>query len=72
MLARSLNKLEHQDFGYQVQGRVLVALQNPPTSYTRPKLAVLYRHWKNGSVVCPESRGPGWLFTTRSPTIGAT
>jgi hypothetical protein len=23
MLARSLNKLEHQDFGYQVQGRVL-------------------------------------------------
>ena len=24
MLARSLNKLEHQDFGYQVQGRVVV------------------------------------------------
>ena len=25
MLARSLNKLEHQDFGYQVRGRVVVA-----------------------------------------------
>ncbi|MCU1275236.1 MAG: efflux pump, inner rane subunit [Bryobacterales bacterium] len=43
MLARSLNKLEHQDFGYQVQRRVLVALQNPPSSYTPPKLAALYR-----------------------------
>ena len=27
MLARSLNKLEHQDFGYQVQGRVVVSLE---------------------------------------------
>ena len=43
MLARSLNKLEHQDFGYQVQGRVVVELHNPPASYTRPKLAALYR-----------------------------
>ena len=30
MLGRSLNKLEHQDFGYGVQGRVLVGLQHPP------------------------------------------
>src|ERR1700674_3039653 len=43
MLARSLNKLEHQNLGYQVQRRVLVALQNPPSSYTAPKLAALYR-----------------------------
>ena len=43
MLARSLNKLEHQDFGYQVQGRVLVDLHNPPASYTLPRLAALYR-----------------------------
>ena len=27
MLARSLNKLEHQDFGYQVQGRVVVVAE---------------------------------------------
>src|SRR5438876_165130 len=43
MLARSLNKLEHQDFGYQVEGRVLVELHNPPASYTLPKLEALYR-----------------------------
>jgi len=43
MLARSLNKLQHQDFGYQVRGRVLVELHNPPASYTEPQLAALYR-----------------------------
>jgi len=43
MLARSLNKLEHQDFGYQVQGRVVVELHNPPAGYTLPRLAALYR-----------------------------
>jgi predicted permease len=43
MLARSLKKLEHQDFGYRVQGRVLVELHNPPASYTEPQLAALYR-----------------------------
>ena len=43
MLARSLNKLERQDFGYQVQGRVEVDLHNPPASYTPAKLSALYR-----------------------------
>jgi predicted permease len=43
MLARSLNKLEHQDFGYQVKGRVVVALHHPPASYSPAKLAALYR-----------------------------
>lgn len=43
MLARSLNKLEHQDFGYQVQGRMVVAINDPPSSYSRDKLAALYR-----------------------------
>jgi predicted permease len=43
MLGRSLNKLEHQDFGYQIEGRVVVALHRPPSSYTQPKLAALYR-----------------------------
>jgi len=43
LLARSLNKLEHQDFGYRVQGRVLVELHNPPATYTEPQLAALYR-----------------------------
>jgi predicted permease len=43
MLARSLNKLENQDFGYQVQGRVEVDMNNPPATYTQPQLASLYR-----------------------------
>src|SRR5690348_10447963 len=34
MLARSLNQLEHQDFGYPVQGRMLVELRNPPSTYS--------------------------------------
>ncbi|MGC1484753.1 MAG: ABC transporter permease [Candidatus Acidiferrum sp.] len=43
MLGRSLNKLEHQDFGYQVQGRVEVSINHPPASYTQPRLQALYR-----------------------------
>ena len=43
MLARSLNKLEGQDFGYHVDGRVVVAMNRPPATYTQPKLAALYR-----------------------------
>ena len=31
------NKLEHQDFGYQVQGRVVVSLNRPPATYTQPQ-----------------------------------
>jgi predicted permease len=42
MLGRSLNKLEHQDFGYQVHDRVVVALKRPADD-TQPKLAALYR-----------------------------
>ena len=43
MLARSLDKLEHQNFGYQVQGRIVVAVNNPPATYSYPKLMSLYR-----------------------------
>src|SRR5437667_2269812 len=59
MLARSLNKLEHQDFGYQVQGRVLVDMHNPPTSYTRAKLAALYRELEERLNRLPGVRGSG-------------
>lgn len=43
MLGRSLNNLEHQDLGYQIKGRVVISLNQPPASYTLPKLASLYR-----------------------------
>jgi predicted permease len=59
MLARSLNKLEHQDFGYQVQGRVLVELHNPPASYTQAKLAALYRELEQRLNRLPGVRGSG-------------
>jgi predicted permease len=43
MLERSLNNLEHQDFGYQLKGRVVVSLNWLPATYTQPKLAAVYR-----------------------------
>ena len=57
MLARSLNKLEHQDFGYQVDGRVVVSLNRPPATYTQPKLAALYRQLEER--LEPPARRPG-------------
>jgi len=59
MLARSLNKLEHQDFGYQVQGRVVVGLHNPPASYTLPRLAALYRQLEERLNNLPGVQGSG-------------
>jgi predicted permease len=43
MLARSLGNLQSQDFGFEIDQRVLVALNRPPATYTAEKLAALYR-----------------------------
>ncbi len=59
MLARSLNNLQHQDFGYQVPGRVLVELHNPPASYSQSKLAALYRELEDRLNRLPGIRGSG-------------
>ncbi len=59
MLARSLNKLEYQDFGYRVQGRVLVELHNPPATYTEAKLAALYRDLEDRLNRLPGVQGSG-------------
>ncbi|OLE80489.1 MAG: ABC transporter substrate-binding protein [Acidobacteria bacterium 13_1_20CM_2_65_9] len=59
MLARSLSKLERQDFGYEVQGRVLVSLNRPPASYTQPKLAALYRELEARLNRLPGVQGSG-------------
>jgi len=59
MLARSLNKLEHQDFGYQVQGRVVVDMNPPPASYTQPQLAALYRQLEEQLSRLPGVQGTG-------------
>src|SRR6202166_2675847 len=59
MLARSLNKLEHQDFGYQVQGRVVVDMNPPPASYTAPQLQALYRQLEEQLSRLPGVQGTG-------------
>jgi predicted permease len=59
MLARSLNKLEHQDFGYQVQGRVEVDMNPPPVSYTQPRLEALYRQLEEQLNRLPGVQGSG-------------
>src|SRR5712671_3207957 len=59
MLGRSLNKLEHQDFGYQIRGRVEVGLHNPPASYTQAKLAALYRQLEERLNRLPGVQGTG-------------
>jgi predicted permease len=59
MLARSLGNLEHQDFGYQVDGRVIVALHNPLTNYSTSRLIALYRSLEDGLDRLPGVRGSG-------------
>ncbi len=59
MLARSLNNLEHQDFGYQTKGRVMVSLNRPPATYTWPQLSSLYRRIEDGLNRLPGVKGSG-------------
>jgi predicted permease len=59
MLARSLDKLENQDFGYQVNGRVLVGVNNPPATYTLPRLNALYRQLEDRLNRLPGVQGSG-------------
>src|SRR5436309_1559678 len=59
MLARSLNKLEHQDFGFQVQNRVEVNMNRPPATYTLPQVAALYRQLEGQLNRLPGVQGAG-------------
>jgi len=59
MLARSLNKLEHQNFGYQTQGRVVVSVNRPPSTYTLAKLQALYRELEDRLTRLPGVQGAG-------------
>jgi predicted permease len=44
LLTRSLNKLEHQDFGFQTANRITVNLNSPPATYTPQRVDALYRN----------------------------
>jgi predicted permease len=59
MLARSLGNLSNQDFGYEIDGRVLVALNPPPSSYAPERLAALYRDIEERLTRLPGVRGAG-------------
>ena len=59
MLARSLGNLEHQDFGFEVPGRVVVSLNRPPASYTEDQLRALYRRLEARLDRLPGVRGSG-------------
>ncbi len=59
MLGRSLNKLQHQDFGYGVQGRVVVDMNNPSASYTQPQLLAMYRRLEDELNRIPGVQGSG-------------
>ncbi|HEY3988652.1 MAG TPA: ABC transporter permease [Acidobacteriaceae bacterium] len=43
LLTHSLDKLQHQDFGYQTDHRVTISLTAPFSSYPQPKLDAMYR-----------------------------
>jgi predicted permease len=59
MLARSLNNLERQDFGYEIAGRVLVAMNKPPATYAPERLTALYRDVEERLNRIPGVRGAG-------------
>jgi predicted permease len=59
MLGRSLNKLEHQDFGYPVEGRTLVSLHYPTKDYTRDKIAAVNRELERRLLALPGVQGGG-------------
>jgi predicted permease len=59
MLARSLNRLEHQDFGYQVPGHVMVSMNILPSTYSQAKLAAVYREMETRLKALPGVKGAG-------------
>jgi predicted permease len=59
MLARSLGNLESQNFGFELQGRVLVGLNRPPANYTIEKLQALYRALEERLLQLPGVQGAG-------------
>ena len=59
MLARSLSRLEHQDFGYQIENHVVVSINRPPSGYSMPQLQALYRRVEDRLDALPGVQGSG-------------
>ena len=43
LLTRSLTKMQHQNFGYEVDNRIVISLTAPFSSYSPAKLDAIYR-----------------------------
>jgi predicted permease len=59
MLARSLGNLENQDFGYEIDGRVVASINRAPATYTAERLDALNRDLEAGLARLPGVRGAG-------------
>jgi macrolide transport system ATP-binding/permease protein len=59
MLGRSLNNLEHQDFGYRTDGRTMISIRIPRSDYTTPKLIAFYRDIEERLKAVPGVAGSG-------------
>ena len=59
MLARSLGNLANQDFGFELDGRVVVQLNRPPANYSGERLSALYRDLEERLKRLPGVRGAG-------------
>jgi predicted permease len=59
MLARSLNKLEAQDFGFRVDGRAIVSFNGLPSDYSAEKLGSVYRQIEERLERLPGVQGAG-------------
>jgi predicted permease len=57
MLGRSLNKIEHQDFGYPLPNRVLITVNAPPANYDAVQLTTLNRTLEDRLSRLPGVRG---------------
>lgn len=59
MLGRSLGKLENQDFGFRVPGRVVVQMRQPPSTYSLDKVDALYAELEERLNRLPGVQGSG-------------
>jgi predicted permease len=59
MLARSLDNLQSQNFGFEIEDRVLVAVNRLPANYTLDRLTALYRDVEERLERLPGVRGAG-------------
>jgi MacB-like periplasmic core domain len=53
LLARSLQKLEHQSFGFETDHRTSIVMNGPPASYSEAQLDSLYRELQDRLAAIP-------------------